>query len=163
MSLYYAARNNNFGLAKKLLDNDANVNGLNHNGEPLEVACRHESLSVVDLLLHYGANTELKILTPRTPLHSACENGRLKVARLLLDAGANANARDNDNSTILHSACIDNNIEVAQLLIDKGADLESKGGFDWTPLHAACALNCDYRGIFQSQSANHGGHEVSYI
>jgi len=81
---------------RKILTEGADPNTKDHAGwTPLHEGCNHGYLSIVELLLDYGAMID----TPGgfdhdTPLHDAVSNGRIEVAKLLINSGAPLDIRN---------------------------------------------------------------------
>ena len=117
--------------------------------------------SIVELLLHKGANVNAKtmgeaIFADRndtgdfrnfqelTPLDFAVRGGHAAIVELLLDRGADANLKATDAhkkagaDTSLHYAVGGkSNAAIVQMLLDKGANLEFKTKRGFTSLHRA--------------------------
>ena len=119
-------------IVKMLLEHNANPNvdvlGLN----PLSAACFGGDLSIVSLLLQYGA----KIETPGV-LTIAIYIGYYDIAKSLINAGANVNVQEDDHVAGLHGttplmiASTHGNLPMVQLLLQSGADvmIQDKGGY----------------------------------
>lgn len=69
----------------------------------LHLAIRYARTSLVEVLLHLGANIEAKRYGV-TALFAAVQSGRRDVVELLLDRGADIQARRCDRNTALHTA-----------------------------------------------------------
>ena len=112
-----------------LLDAGADVNGRDSCGQtPLHYVCGHDEdrasmqglHRVAQLLLSYGANTEVKNLRGRTPLHLALiSNGYRKLVLTLLRAGAAL-------KVLNHSSVTDKNVALQDYLVD----IVNDGGWD---------------------------------
>lgn len=76
---------------------DVNVIFDYHNGlTPLNLAVVTNSKIFVELLLKYGADTNIQDSFGRTPLHNAISDCYLNCAKLLMDYGANPSLEDMD-------------------------------------------------------------------
>lgn len=95
--LITVCKNGDATLVEHLLGSgvDVNVSGTKAiydkygEGSPLNAACAGGHLSIVRLLLDYGAEIEKSNESSATPLMSAVRGNHLPVVRLLLEAGAN--------------------------------------------------------------------------
>jgi truncated hemoglobin YjbI/ankyrin repeat protein len=101
-----------------------------------------ESFSIVELLLHLGADPNARDQSGRTPLYfvgNASHGTHLvDVVHALVRAGANVNAQERlKRCTALHMAARRGNVPVAQALLDCGADREARDKLGDTPLHRA--------------------------
>ncbi|CAL4248637.1 unnamed protein product, partial [Meganyctiphanes norvegica] len=93
-SLYVASQQNRPDIVQFLLDNNADVNKTNNEGEtPLWVACynNHRDINVVQLLLANNADVNKACNSGQTPLQWA----NSEAVQLLLDNNANINQADN--------------------------------------------------------------------
>eukprot|EP00731_Ephydatia_muelleri_P004736 Em0002g912a len=97
----------------------------------------------VQVLLQYGADTNVAREDGRTPLHLACEQQLIELVRLLVEHGANVNAVDNCGMTCLHLMNTLEEPDIVNYLIQQGAqlhvDVPTKDGFN-TPLTIATGL-----------------------
>ncbi|KAJ5589340.1 hypothetical protein N7537_012018 [Penicillium hordei] len=118
---------------------DVNING--GTGTPYRTAL-HEAVTngrdqVVQLLLDWNAEIEVKDHSGSTPLHCAVKYNRSKnLIRMLLDHGANVNA-DNYRGSVLREACWRSYQEAIYLLLDYGADVNSPNQPRQSALQAA--------------------------
>jgi hypothetical protein len=104
--LHSAAYYDNFEVAKKLIEYDADINARDEDGwTPLSWASRGHYFkdgSVVRLLLVRGADVNVRTGTfSSTPLHRASEHGALDIVRLLLERGADVEAVNGAGKTAL--------------------------------------------------------------
>jgi hypothetical protein len=142
-------------LIKKLLDAGANPNALVNNtprsrmregsprivyATPIMRAAMAGDLTLVKLLLSYGADPHIVSKDNETTLMAVCGTGfiagfqksrpaaeRLEVVKLLISLGEDVNAADNYGITPLMVAANYGDVPIIQYLIDKGADL---GAYD---------------------------------
>lgn len=87
----------------------------------------------VQVVLEFGANTNVRDSNGNTPLHNALLKKDTKydaTIQLLINNGADINAQNYDGDTPLHRALINYDYETASLLMDKGAntDIANKKG-----------------------------------
>ena len=156
---------NNPVILQQLLENGANPDGRKYS--LLINAVLKNSLDSVELLLRYGANTNIKGgCEKKSPLHFAVKNGCLEIVLALLNPrdsssssstdsfvadstslwdgqNANPNSCDTTNSTPLFD-CRD--LQIMKLLIVCGANPRHINNDGETPLHVA-ARNDWYEGV----------------
>eukprot|EP00919_Chromeraceae_sp_WS-2016_P040362 GHVR01096384.1.p1 GENE.GHVR01096384.1~~GHVR01096384.1.p1 ORF type:complete len:146 (-),score=1.22 GHVR01096384.1:114-551(-) len=82
-----------------------------------------DRISLVNILLHQGADVNAVSKYGTTPLMDAAIEGHLEVVNLLIDNGANVNYKDEMGRTPFIYSCINHHEEVQRLLIRKGADV----------------------------------------
>ena len=141
--LHLASYHGGFKVAQLLLDNGADVNMRNKNGQtPL-----HGTLvgmtdgfddyyfDAVRFLLEHGADIHALDNDHGTPLHAVAQSGSTKAARLLLRHGADVHSLNNMHSTPLHFALKSGNAELTRLLLEHGADVHALNDNHSTPLH----------------------------
>ena len=115
---------------------------------PLHSAAYYEKIEVVQKLLEYDADIDVRDEDGWTPLYWASSGYHFKdgsVLRLLLERGADVNARANDGMTPLHRASRTGALEVVRLLLEHGADVESVSVDGETALQVVGAGRTDYR------------------
>ena len=125
---------------KLLIEAGANVNRDLH----LPRAVQYNKVSIVKLLLKYGANPNLTDsfwYQTKTALHIAARDGYTTCVELLIAAGADVNITDENKLTPLHLAAYNGEKKAVELLIAAGADVNAEGHFkakrNATPLDAA--------------------------
>lgn len=129
---------------------------------PLHIACESKNISIIDLLIKFGADLEAKNASDKTPLQ---ENAEIfsEYDRYIFNIG-NLIVRDNSEelkkqintflekvnkhgvnyinfqtkNTVLHLACKNGNVEIIQKLINLKANVELHNDDEGTPLHIAC-------------------------
>lgn len=113
---------------KKLIDEGADINAVNKDGETaLHLATRvAQSSSVVQMLLDAGADVNAKNNNGSTALMLAADYSGNETVKVLLDAGADVNAKDNDGYTALMCAARNySDNETVKVLINAGADVNA--------------------------------------
>lgn len=164
MSLSEFIENNNIQQVELLLQNGANVNDLTE--LHLHEACYLGYYEIVQLLIRYQADVNLKDETCYSPLYCACYKGHYEIVKLLIQNGADINSKDiykisceignhqlmkllyetgaylntkdKENGNLpLHYACINGNLEIIKFLIEKGANVNEQNKTKRTPLHLA--------------------------
>lgn len=88
----------------------------------LHLAAERNIIPVIELLLKYGALTDIQDEHGNTPLHYA-QSG--KAVRLLLNHGAYYDIVNQAGQMPLHVAILNDNTDVARALLEKGADPNS--------------------------------------
>lgn len=86
-------------------------------------------IAVVELLLKFNADPNLRADDNASALHCASRNGNLEVVNMLVAAGADLNARrrtdrDGDGPAPIHMALGESHDDVAIALIDAGASVD---------------------------------------
>lgn len=133
--IYYALENNGwlFDLAeqkkytelKDALNTGINVNvknGLRKFKGLLHIAARLRDNELLDMLLPYNPDIDLRDRKVMTPLFYAIENRDIDMARRLLEMGADVNVRDEHNATPFYFAVYCCNLEMLKLLSSYGSD-----------------------------------------
>ncbi|QGA21503.1 hypothetical protein EYB26_009214 [Talaromyces marneffei] len=105
---------------------------------PLQVASFNSNHKAAELLIQYGAKTDIGGGRFGFPLQSACASyGSVEVVKVLLSNGADVNQRGGAFGTALHTAAFYGDLEMAQYLIDHGGNIHAKGVmFDSVLRHA---------------------------
>ena len=146
-TLFAALAGRHFWTAKFLRRNGARVD-VRGNDEitPLDSAAFYGDLEMVQVLLDYKVDVNVRDADSFTPIHTVSIGSRSPdahsnipqlwpdVARLLLEHGADVNARMNNGQTPLHLAGTD---EVVRVLLAHGANIGAVDNQGRTPLHAA--------------------------
>eukprot|EP01016_Furgasonia_blochmanni_P003622 TRINITY_DN11417_c0_g1_i3.p1 TRINITY_DN11417_c0_g1~~TRINITY_DN11417_c0_g1_i3.p1 ORF type:complete len:264 (-),score=47.29 TRINITY_DN11417_c0_g1_i3:142-933(-) len=134
--LFYAVAHANVKDVIGLLEeNEADVNARSVNGStPLHFGVCYENASVVEILLKYRADPNLKEypdVGEYSPLHRAVEKNNIEICRLLLKYGANPSSQAKNGFTPLHVAAKNGFTECAELLLMHGVDvnLRDQSGF----------------------------------
>ena len=138
---------------ESILDSDPNhvrAQWMSDGDTPLHFAVRRDfdrqdavDLSIVELLLAKGADSNVRKDDGKTPLHIAVWYNYAIVVRLLVEKGADVNAKDNGKDTALHvaSGYLSEGAEIANILVTNGADVNAVNGIGWTPLRYAMHHN----------------------
>lgn len=99
-----------------LLIEKGDVNAINRNGEtPLHNACWTGQIEIVQVLIDYGANTNMQNDHGETPLHWAARMGYANIVKLLLEVGADPTVQGTSGRPIDIAA----NQEIRDLLSPK--------------------------------------------
>ena len=86
------------------------------NAAPIQSAAAAGHVKIVELLLKYGADANIREQGGYTPLHAAAQNGDLEMIRALIYGGADLTARSDDGKTPLDLALKENHTEAVKLL-----------------------------------------------
>ena len=116
-------------IAKLLLEHGADVQArdkqtktaLHHALKSLSAADSNPELSMVNLLLDYGADTNTPTSAGETPLCIACSKGLTATVQRMLKCGAKVNG-SKYNKSVLNIACQMKHKALVKLLLNVGAD-----------------------------------------
>ena len=126
-----------FELARVLHRNGSSVDVQGIEGyNPLHSAAYREDLEMVQVLLDYGIDVNVRNQYGSTPL-ARYDLKDTSVIRLLLVNGADPNAQRQDGTTQLHRASRSGRIEIVRILVEHGASVEMKDGNGRTSLEIA--------------------------
>jgi ankyrin repeat protein len=126
-----------------LLKHGENARALTDIGRtPLHCAAYQVNLEVVQVLLEYNPDIDLRDTYGDTPLHDILSKigsypEVVEIVRRLLEYGADPNICRADGSTPLHQASVDGSLEVTRLLLSYGAKIDEQDGEGKTPFQAA--------------------------
>jgi ankyrin repeat protein len=107
---------------------------------PLHVACHHQNVLAIELLIKLNGDVLCRDFLGRTPLHIAC----LKSLRCVLPLNPIMNNNivnmcDNNKNTPLHLAFEENHLDIVRFLLSNFmCDVNTKNGMGELPLHMAC-------------------------
>ena len=106
---------------------------------PLHHAVIDRDQIVVEKLIRWGANVNVRDENGWTPLFTAIHSDSPELVALLLDSGADVNAITLENLAPLHLAASDGRVAIVKLLADHGALLDMRTDHGATALHIAIA------------------------
>jgi ankyrin repeat protein len=130
-ALYSATHQGRLNLVKYLLDNGADIDGKDSQGDTaLHIASKDGNLDMVKLLCSYEADSDARNPVWETPICYAARNGHKEILKLLLDYGSDP------NEPIIHIVTQNGDNDCLKLLIEHGARIEGSNGQD-KPLHIA--------------------------
>ena len=106
----------------------------------LHIACSHDMLSAVQLLVCLGVDTKTVNNDGNQPLHLAYSRGHTEIGNLLVSHGADANAFNKHGQTPLHAAASGEKDcpELCENLIKHNAKVDAVDEDGNQPLHLAC-------------------------
>lgn len=110
-----------------------------HGQTAMHMAISMQRPEMVQLLLEFKVNLELRNKARQTPLQQASSAGEALIAELLLANGADTEARNDSGWTSLHHATVKGHDDVMHLLIDHGADVDAVTFDSRTAIHMAVA------------------------
>merc|ERR1712004_354637 len=113
------AANENLPLyvAKRLIENSANVDSANKKGfTALHSAAYRNSVAMAKVLIENSANVDSADNDGWTALHYAASRNSVAVAKVLIENSANVDSTDKNGWTALHYAASRNNQEMVELL-----------------------------------------------
>lgn len=126
--LHLAARNGHLCVVMFLTSHHADINVPTYGypfGTPLYFAADYDHLSVVEYLLHLGAEYKNGFKN-KSYLHWSASKGYLSVVKYLVSQKTDMNPKDNSITTPLHEAAKYGHLSVVECLVDNGADINSK-------------------------------------
>ena len=109
---------------------------------PLMLACWKDSVEIVNLLPHNGADVHFKDTEGKTAIERVMQSTLqytvpIEIVRALLEAGADLEPRLLHGCTPLSIAAIKGDLAVLQLLLEKGSQVNTPDEFGVTPLMQA--------------------------
>ena len=141
--LFKAVQENNEAAVEFLLNQGADVHAVEdiQGSTPLLMAVNLGHAPITRLLLHAGADPEIKGVFGQTPLIRSVIEGHHDLLALLLEYGVITDRRDDSGNSALMHAIEDNQIEMAKSLIFAGADTSLKNSSGMTLLQIAQSMN----------------------
>eukprot|EP00794_Sanderia_malayensis_P004801 gene4801-5428_t len=124
--LHVAARYKDVDIIRILVENGANVEERNNEGQTiLHIACSVSDEATVKYLHSVKANPNVHDKLNRTPLHVCTEGGHSTIIEILIDKfKADVNQRSKDGSTLIHLASKCGHPEVALFFVKRGVPLQ---------------------------------------
>jgi len=117
-----------FELIKRLIENGANLNAEDEDGNPLlHVAIVHNDFEGFRFLIKNGAKIDKVNINGDTPLHMAATGGLFEVAELLIENGADVNKENRQCETALDMALTNGDQGMIKLLSRFNAQEVKKG------------------------------------
>ena len=142
--LYYAILLQLSNIAKKLIEDGAEVNGRGGNeGTPLQLAAHRGFTSIVRLLLHKGADPNREGKSHGSALYAAVVQGHEGIVNALVYSKADVNKQEGYYGNALQVASYFGYLLIVGDLLRNNADVKATGGVFGTALQAACAADHD--------------------
>ena len=129
--LFEAVENENITEIKSLLNQGANVNVREKDGQtPLHYAAYLNNINIAKLLIDSGADVNVQDEDGWAPLRWAVRAENFDLVKLLIENGADVNVQDKDGCAPLHSAAFWDSVDIIKLLIENGVDpfIKNKDG-----------------------------------
>ena len=106
----------------------------------LHIACLHNSLDIVQLLVHHKCNIAFQNDSGDTPVLIACKHAKADIVKCLLDSHTGTfDYANGDGETPLHIACLKGSMNTVQFLVTGNyCDPVKRTNAGNTPLHCAC-------------------------
>ena len=140
--LLTAIFNKHHQIVNMLLEHNANPNVDALGLSSLSLACARSggNLSIVSLLLQYGALVNIPEVI--SPLSAAVHEGHYDIVKFIINAGANVNVQEEryHGVTPLIIASTHGNLPIVQLLLQSGADVTIQDNKGYTAIDAAKVL-----------------------
>ncbi|MDP0590317.1 MAG: ankyrin repeat domain-containing protein [Candidatus Endonucleobacter bathymodioli] len=134
--LLLAVDNQYLEIFKTLLNNNANVNAINTNGNSvIHLVCRVEDTSMLKALLDHRPNVDAKDYNGQTALHHVVTKNMVDHTQLLLSAGASANIKNDEGVTPIFLTIYDN--VLLNILLHHNSHLDYADSKGYTLLHHA--------------------------
>ncbi|KAL9070018.1 MAG: hypothetical protein Q9157_005969 [Trypethelium eluteriae] len=138
----FAFRGTDPAMVQLLVDNGADINGEDENGEtPLHKLVRRDDcgIELLEAYLKAEASVNKDDADSQQPLYEVSGTGNVEVAEVLLRHEADVHDKDNSGWTALHNAAANGHAKVVTLLIDHKADTTLGDDNLRTPFYLACA------------------------
>lgn len=105
----------------------------------LHYAAREGNLKIVDLLLKYNANPNIKNFKGQTALHLAVSNGYFDISKMLIKSGADLKITDKSGNSAIHLCSEKGNTELLKFLLSNLSSKEvlTKNSNKKTPMDLA--------------------------
>lgn len=137
-ALFYAIRNDDIDMVKLFLDEDADADFYDKNGNaPLAKAILEKKNILAQLLINHYKGLEALNYYGRTPLHEAASLGNLLIAEELIKNGVSVDVADTQGVTPLIEASFIGNLKLSELLLRSGAKVNHQDSEEDTALSVA--------------------------
>ena len=139
--LFIATKNDSPSIMRTLLDNKANLNARDKQGNTLlHTAVRWNAKNAAALLISYGIDMNAHSLNGGTALHDAVSLGMSEIETMLIKEGADLEVRDIDGNTPFMEAVKSGLIPSIEKLASNGANPSTRNSRGDTPLHLVVAM-----------------------
>ncbi len=140
--LMNAAAAGNVEQVKKLLDDGANPNARRQGVSAFAAAAQNGHVHVVELMLDYGSDVNLKDADNSTPLSWAAFAGKIEVVESLICHGAVIDAKASDGLMPVARAIMSNQVEIVEMLLQHGANPNAMAAFGETSISLLSSALC---------------------
>ncbi|WP_341810978.1 MULTISPECIES: ankyrin repeat domain-containing protein [unclassified Wolbachia] len=145
-ALHWAVENRNTEVARKLIEEGANVNQLDSSQRTtLYQPAVNGDIEITKILVKNNADVNAEDLARLTALYEAARNSHKEVVKFLMNSGADVKKNGALKLTPLHIAVANVDEAMVDCIIqnDKNIDenIETVDVFGWTPLYWAAARN----------------------
>mgnify|MGYP000299444218 CR=1 FL=1 len=123
---------------KKMISPIINEPTDNMGRRPIHLVCKVGHLDVLNWLIKFGADVNVRNIDGMAPIHLACGHGHLNVLDKLIDAGAMVNIVNNEGEGPIHIASMSGNLAVLNRLIEADAKIDLVDNNGQAPIHLAC-------------------------
>ncbi|KAF3226936.1 hypothetical protein TWF191_004297 [Orbilia oligospora] len=127
-ALYRESLDGCYPVVKFLLQRGVDAGGAGDFSNPLAAASSQGHLSVVELLLDYGANLNVSSCALGYPLSAASKSEHYGVVELLLERGAKIGLHGSQLRDAFAVACRRPSWDIVKLFLDRGFDVKAHGG-----------------------------------
>uniref|UniRef100_A0A093Y6C6 Aldehyde reductase 2 n=1 Tax=Talaromyces marneffei PM1 TaxID=1077442 RepID=A0A093Y6C6_TALMA len=167
--LHIAIRNEDYAAIEEALqDHGANINDSDSRKAALRIALDDRNLRLLEMLMPFRPDLELKGSNGRTPLHLTVATGWKEGTKLLIRYYSDVNATDDDGNMPLHFACSAGHRGITRLLLESGANVHIRDSNGRTPLQLALASRTNrlpeliLQYIANTDDVRHRGDFVDY-
>lgn len=108
---------------------------------PLHYAIESRNKRIVELLLKYDSNPNLKDIHGYNSLHFAVRSRDIEIVKLIITVIDDINTQTNDGENALHLACSLQLYDISKLLIESGININQKDNKEATPIFHTIVLN----------------------
>lgn len=117
--LHYAVLGSAIDVIDFLLNQEINVNIVDHSGETaIFDAARKAKLTIAKKLITKFAKLNYKNLRDETVLHLACHKGNIDMVKLLIENGANLNVKTKESKLPIHYAILAGHTNLVNYLME---------------------------------------------
>ncbi|KAF3063839.1 Serine/threonine-protein phosphatase 6 regulatory ankyrin repeat subunit B [Daldinia childiae] len=142
--IFHAIQMQNFDVAQFLIKKGVSINfSAGEIGGPIHLACKENSLDLIDVLIKHGADVDLMadgfVGTPLQSAFSHWDDHDLQknIVNRLLDAKADVNRKGGRYGYTINFAFLVCPPEIVQLLLNSGADTDVEDRYGRNPAHLA--------------------------
>ncbi len=138
---FEAAKQNDIGLLKKLLDRNIPLDSKNDQGRTaLLIATHNNAIQAANLLINAGADVNAKDNLQDSPYLYAGAEGKLEILKMTIAAGADLKSTNRYGGTALTPAAHHGHVDVVRYLVTTKIDLDQINNLGWTALLEAVIL-----------------------